>query len=207
MEKLAVLVHNTIRIGKDIYFDPYAIRVKTSKARLIFVTHSHYDHLSEDDLRKIITPETKVVCPIDCVPTLNKLGVEINKIVIVVPNQTLTVCGIKVKTIPAYNLTKHFHPIDKGWVSYIINIDGIKYAVLGDTDMNEDNQKIKCDVLFVPIGGKFTMDLKEAAELTNIIKPKLAIPTHYGEIIGDKSFGKEYASLVDKSIKTKVFIK
>lgn len=154
-----------------------------------------------------MTPETKFVCTIDSVPILNKLGVESKKIVIVVPNQTLTVCGIKVKTISAYNNTKHFHPKDKGWISYIVTIDGLKYAVLGDTDMNEDNKLIKCDVLFVPVGGKFTMDIVEAAELTNIIKPKLVIPTHYGEIIGNKTFGKQFAKLVNKGIKTKILIK
>ena len=107
----------------------------------------------------------------------------------VTPNKEYTVKGIKFKTIPAYNVNKQFHPRANEWIGYELNIEGVIYYIAGDTDITEENQKVKCDVAFVPVGGTFTMDYREAAELINKIKPKIAVPTHYGSIVGDKSDG------------------
>ena len=92
--------------------------------------------------------------------------------------------GIKFETIPAYNTNKTFHPKENGWVGYIITLDDIRYYIAGDTDITEENKKVKCDVAFVPVGGTYTMNFKEAANLINEIKPKIAVPTHYGSVVG-----------------------
>ena len=86
--------------------------------------------------------------------------------------------GIKFKTIPAYNTNKTFHPKENDWVGYIITINNIRYYIAGDTDITEENKKVKCDVAFVPVGETYTMDFKEAAQLINEIQPKIAIPIH-----------------------------
>ena len=74
------------------------------------------------------------------------------------------------------------------------------YYICGDTDLIEEIKNVKCDYLFVPIGGTYTMDYKEASILTNMIKPKYVIPVHYGSIIGDKSLFYDFKKLIDKDI-------
>lgn len=76
----------------------------------------------------------------------------------------------------------------------------------GDTDMTPENQDIKYDVALVPVGGKFTMDCREAAKLVNLMKPKLAVPTHYETVVGSPDDGKRFAKLVDGGIEVRVMI-
>ena len=82
-----------------------------------------------------------------------------------------------------------------------MNIQNTRYYIAGDTDITEENQKVKCDIAFVPIGGTYTMDYKEAAELTNIIKPQIVIPTHYGKIVGSKQDAINFSKLVNYPIR------
>ena len=109
--------------------------------------------------------------------------------------------GIKFETVPAYNTNKIFHPKENGWVGYVIEINGIKYYIAGDTDITEENKKVKCDVAFVPVGGTYTMDFKEAAQLVNEIQPKVAVPIHYGSVVGTKQDAEEFIKLLRTNIK------
>ncbi len=117
------------------------------------------------------------------------------------PNKEYIVEGIKFETIPAYNTNKKFHPKENGWVGYIIEIKGIRYYIAGDTDITEENKKVKCDIAFVPVGGTYTMDFKEAASLINEIKPKVAIPIHYGSIVGTNQDATNFIVLLNSDIK------
>lgn len=89
---------------------------------------------------------------------------------------------IEIETVPAYNKLKLFHMKSKGWLGYIVTMDGVRYYVAGDTDEHEDNRNVKCDVALIPIGGTYTMDKKHAADYIAKIGPKVAIPTHYGSV-------------------------
>ena len=109
-------------------------------------------------------------------------------------------------TVPAYNINKQFHPKENKWMGYLIEIDGLIYYIAGDTDMTEENQKIKCDVAFVPVGGTYTMDYKEAAKLINIIQPKVAVPIHYGSIVGTKQDAINFSKLVSPETKVEVLM-
>ena len=176
---------------KTIYFDTFKVDRNYNDADIIFITHSHYDHFSEEDILKVKKETTKIVMPeetyISNKEKLNNvLGFKEENIITVEPNKFYTVDNIKFKTIPAYNINKNFHPKENNWVGYIIYLDNISYYIAGDTDITEENKQVKCDVAFVPIGGTYTMTAKEAAELINIIKPKIAVPTHYGLIVGTK---------------------
>ena len=115
--------------------------------------------------------------------------------------------GIKFETIPAYNTNKTFHPKENGWVGYIIIINGIRYYIAGDTDITEENKQVKCDVAFVTVGGTYTMDFKEAASLINEIKPKIAIPIHYGSIVGTEQDAIDFIKLLHPSIKGIILMK
>ena len=130
-----------------------------------------------------------------------KKGINKNAIITVEPNQKYMVQGIKFETVPAYNTNKIFHPKENGWVGYVIEINGIKYYIAGDTDITEENKKVKCDVAFVPVGGTYTMDFKEAAQLVNQIQPKVAVPIHYGSLVGTKQDAEEFIKLLHTNIK------
>lgn len=196
--------HSSIKIMKGIiiYFDPFRINEEKHDADLILITHDHYDHYSPEDIKKVIKKDTIIVAP----KTINELNNKEN-ITFVEPNQTYNINGYKIDTIPAYNISKHFHPKENNWIGYIIEIDGLKYYVAGDTDITPENRQIKCDVALIPIGGTYTMDYKEASELINIIKPKIAIPTHYGSIVGDITDGEKFKKLIDNTIDVQILIK
>ena len=175
-------------------------------ANIIFVTHNHYDHFSKEDILKINNNEAIYVVTKDIENELLNIGINKEKIMIVEPYKRYSIGDIRFETIPAYNLEKEFHKKEDNWVGYIIEINGIRYYVAGDTDITEENKKVKCDVAFVPIGGTYTMNYTEAAKLINKIKPKIVIPTHYGDIVGEKEDGEKFLKEIKKEIECKLFI-
>ena len=209
LESIEVLCHSCIKFNKGevIYFDPFKIEKNYNDADVIFITHDHYDHYSEEDIDKVVKEGTIIVAPEDLLTKLLKKGFERDNMVLVTPNQKYTVKGIEFQTIPAYNVNKQFHPKANEWVGYVLKIEGVTYYIAGDTDITEENKKVKCDIAFVPVGGTFTMDYKEAAELINEIKPKIAVPTHYGSIVGEKSDGISFSKLVSPEIEVEVLMK
>ncbi len=206
LENLEVLYHSSIRINDDIYFDPFKINKNYNNASIIFITHSHYDHLSLDDIKKVYNENTKFVVPKDAHEKLINFGVSNSNILVVSPNNHYNVNGIEFDTVPAYNNIKPFHPKQNDWVGYVVKINNITYYIAGDTDENSDNIKVKCDVALVPVGGTYTMDYNEAAHFVNAIKPKYAIPTHYNSIVGSSKDGVEFSKLLDSNIKCKLYL-
>lgn len=206
LDKVKVLYHASIVLHDNIYIDPYKIENETHNAKYIFVTHSHYDHLSIEDIEKVRNEDTIFFLTPDCKEKLLDIGVSEKRIVCVAPNEIYKFGKIEVNVIAAYNVDKEYHPKENNWVGYLIKIQGVSYYIMGDTDQNEDNENIKCDVLFVPIGGTYTMDYKQAAEYTNLIKPKYVIPIHYNSIVGKKEDADEFAKLLDHRIKCFVYL-
>lgn len=209
LENIEVLCHSSIRFSKKkiIYFDPFKIEKNYNDADVIFITHDHYDHYSEEDIDKVVKGDTIIVVPEDLKTKLLKKGLKEKNIITVRPNENYTVKNIEFKAIPAYNVNKQFHPKENAWVGYLLEIEGVTYYIAGDTDITEENKKVKCDVAFVPVGGTYTMDYKEAAELINEIKPKVAVPTHYGSIVGSEKDGIKFSKLVNPEIEVEVLIK
>lgn len=203
LNNIEVLYHSSIRINKEktIYIDPFKIDRNYNDADIIFITHDHYDHYSEEDIDKVINENTVIVIPEELLTKVLKKGINKNAIITVKPNQKYMVQGIKFETVPAYNTNKTFHPKENGWVGYVIEINEIKYYIAGDTDITEENKKVKCDVAFVPVGGTYTMDFKEAAQLVNQIQPKVAVPIHYGSVVGTKQAAEEFIKLLHTNIK------
>lgn len=208
LDNVKVLYHSSIRINKGmiIYFDPYNIDINYNDADLIFITHSHYDHYSEEDINKVRKENTIIVIPEDLYSKVQSNRFDDNNIIVVKPNEEHVVNNIKFETVPAYNVDKGFHPKSNGWIGYIVEIEGIRYYIAGDTDINEDNLKVNCDVAFVPVGGTFTMNANEAAELINEIKPKVAIPIHYGSIVGTKQDAIKFVNLLKDEIKGEILL-
>ena len=209
LENITVLFHSSIKInkGKVIYIDPFKINRSYNDADIIFITHDHYDHYSEEDIDKVRKNNTIIVIPKELLTKLLEKGIKQEYIITVEPNKEYMIEGIEFKTIPAYNTNKQFHPKENGWVGYIIKIRDIRYYVAGDTDITEENKKVKCDVAFVPVGGTYTMNFKEAAQLVNKIKPKIAVPIHYGSIVGKKQYATEFIKLLDPKIEGVILMK
>lgn len=209
LENIEVLYHSSIKINKGviIYFDPFKIDKEYHDADIIFITHSHYDHYSEEDILKVRKENTCIVAPFDLLDNLLTLDFTKESITTVKPNENYNVNGLTFKTIPAYNTNKSFHPKSNNWVGYLLTLNYTIYYIAGDTDITEENKQVKCDVAFVPIGGTYTMDYKEAAELINEIKPKIAVPTHYAAIVGAKEDGENFVKLLDSEIECKIYIK
>lgn len=203
LNNIEVLYHSSIRINKEktIYIDPFKIDRNYNDADIIFITHDHYDHYSEEDIDKVINENTVIVIPEELLTKVLKKGINKEAIVTVEPNKKYMVQGIKFETIPAYNINKTFHPKENDWVGYVIEINGVKYYIAGDTDITEENKRVKCDVAFVPVGGTYTMDFKEAAQLVNEIQPKVAVPIHYGSVVGTKQDAEKFVKLLHTNIK------
>ncbi|RKY01375.1 MAG: MBL fold metallo-hydrolase [Spirochaetes bacterium] len=186
--------HATFKIkgSKVIYTDPYQIGTE-EPADIILVTHSHFDHCSPEDIRKLVTENTKIICSKDCVGKLRDLGGEVKG---VEPGNIIDVDGVKIEVVPAYNINKTFHPKSSRWNGYVFTLDGVTYYHPGDTDKIPEMSDIKANVVFLPVGGTYTMDWKEAAEAAKLINPDVVIPMHYGAVVGSEKDAEEFAHLV-----------
>lgn len=194
---IQVNCNNSIKLigSKIIYIDPYEIENEPHDADYIFCTHSHYDHFSPEDIKKVKNDNTKIITVNNAKEGALKLFAE-EDIKIVLPGNKYNIDNIEFETTYAYNETKQFHPKGNRWVGFIIILDGEKYFIAGDTDNIPELQNIKTDFAFLPVGGTYTMDYKEAAKLANSIDAKTVIPTHYGSVAGEKEDGERFKSLI-----------
>lgn len=208
LENVQLLTHSSIRIAKDkiIYIDPYKIDKEYNDANLVFCTHSHFDHFSIEDIKKVITENTKIITVEETRDRLIEMGFKKKEIIVVKPNAKYKVDKVVFNTISAYNISKDFHPKKNNWVGYNIKIGDFWYYISGDTDNTREARKVKCDVAFLPVGGMYTMDYKEAADLANTIMPKVAIPTHYGSVVGSRDDAKMFASNLDTNIDCEIMV-
>ncbi|MBR6948822.1 MAG: MBL fold metallo-hydrolase [Bacilli bacterium] len=191
VDNIEVNTQSSIRISLDkvLYFDPYKINDGMYDADIIFITHSHYDHFDLDSINNIKNDNTIVVAPLSMKYEIDKI--HFKDYIYLNPNEEVMIDNIKINTINSYNVDKSFHPKDNNWLGYIISFNNIKYYIAGDTDRTPENEKVKCDIAFIPIGGTYTMNVDEASELVKIICPKIVIPIHYGSIVGNKNDGQE----------------
>ncbi|MBI4708160.1 MAG: MBL fold metallo-hydrolase, partial [Candidatus Omnitrophica bacterium] len=112
-ENIIWLGHASFKIvnEKVVYIDPWKIKEKErGLAELILITHEHYDHCSPEDITKLCKSNTQVVAPGDCV---SKISGDVQAIK---PGESLTIKGITIEAVPAYNLKKPYHPKANGWV-------------------------------------------------------------------------------------------
>ena len=202
IERIKINAHSSIAIEGEpkVYIDPYLIKEASNDADVIFITHDHFDHLSKEDIDKVVKEDTVFVLPESCAKAASDAGIPKTHIRTMNAGDEMELSGIKALAVPAYNINKDFHPRENGWLGYVLTIDGTSIYIAGDTDVTEDAKNVKCDIAMIPAGGTYTTTAKEAAELVNAIKPKIAVPTHYAAIVGDMNDGEVFRENADSSI-------
>ena len=201
-EKITVNTQSSIRIegGKTVYFDPIGIGEQRKDADIVFITHEHGDHFEPASIRNISRKDTVFVFPESMKEQASAEGFASENTVFMNPGEKTTVREVPVVAVPAYNLIKPFHPKRRGWLGYKILIDGVSVYYSGDSDATKEMSAVKCDIALLPIGGKFTMNAKEAAKAAGNIRPAVCIPVHYGSIVGKPEDEKEFAAALPDGI-------
>lgn len=205
--KLSWLGHDGFRIqnGKVIYIDPFKIGDRGPKADIVLVSHEHFDHLSIEDLKKIVTPNTVVVAHAQSAGELSKLKVKETKIV--KPGDKVTIGEIMIQAVPAYNLNKGpepgkvFHPKEDGKLGFVVTVKGIRIYHAADSDHIPEMKGLNPDVALLPVSGTYVMTPQEAAEAAASVNPKIAIPMHYDAIVGTKNDAEAFRKLAKCEVK------
>ena len=189
------LGHASFRLGDGlvVYIDPWKL-ANPEPADLILITHAHRDHCSVEDVRRIVKTDSLIVCPASC---LEKLGSDLaGRVRTVAPGDAIEVLGLSVEAVPSYNTNKPNHPKAAGNVGYVVEIGGQRIYHAGDTDLIPEMAAVCCDVALLPVGGTYTMNVEEAAQAVARIKPRVAVPMHYGDIVGSVGDGQRFAGAV-----------
>ncbi len=187
LEGIHWLGHASFRIENEqvIYIDPWKLK-HPKLADLVLVTHGHYDHFSPDDIAKITKPDTVVICPFACAEKVR------GQVRTIAPGQSMRIGNVRVEAVPSYNVNKPNHSKEAGNVGYVIEVGGRRIYHAGDTDLIPEMTDIRCDVALLPAGGKYTMDATEAAQALERIKPKVAVPMHWGSLVGSEADAKRF---------------
>jgi len=183
LEGITWLGHASFKIKTPegvIYIDPWKLR-DAEPADLVLITHEHHDHFSPADLQRIRKPDTTIVT------TATVAGNLKGDVRAVKAGDKLNVKGVEIEVVPAYNPNKQFHPKATGGVGFVLTVGGRRIYHAGDTDAIPEMANIKADVVFLPVGGKYTMTASEAAQVANKIKPAVAVPMHWGDVIGSRA--------------------
>jgi len=197
------LNHDAFKIkGKEkvVYIDPYKID-ESEKADLILIGHEHFDHCSPEDISKVSSNETILIVNSNSVSKVSKM--EAKDLLIAVPGKEFEANGIKVKAVPAYNIDKFrapgivFHPKEEEHCGFVVEIDGVKVYHAGDTDNIPEMENIDCDIALLPVSGTYVMTADEAVSAVKKIRPKVAIPMHYGSIVGSDEDAEKFKEKAD----------
>ncbi len=198
--------HDCFKLEGDVtvYTDPFKIR-GGKPADLVLITHSHFDHLSPDDIQKVTSGDSIAVAPRDCEADLRNL--DLKEVKTVAEGERLEVLGVSLKAVPAYNVNKFrepgvpFHPRQSEGVGYVFNMSGVTIYHAGDTDFIPEMNELDIDVMLIPVSGTVVMTPEEAAQAAGRIKPDLAIPMHFGTIIGSRSDAEKFKDLAECKVK------
>ena len=179
-----------ISSGSDvIYIDPWKLKDAPHDATIVLVSHSHYDHYSAEDIARVSGMTTKFISAEDVIQQQGK-GQTLK------PGQSIDINGVKITGVPAYNITKRFHPRSNNWLGFVIEIAGKRIYYAGDTDATDEMKALKnIDLALLPAGGTYTMNAAEAADATKQFKPKQAIPYHWGDIVGSQADADNFKKL------------
>lgn len=198
--EISWLGHDSFKLKKVItlIIDPYKIRSK-EEADIVLITHEHFDHLSREDLKKVVGPQTIAISMQKCLQELSILGLADVKIV--KAGDILEVKGVTIEAVESYNINKFkepglvFHPREDGNLGFVIDFGGVSVYHSGDTDDIPAMANIKADIALLPVSGTYVMTPDEATKAVMKLEPKLAIPMHYGTIVGSEMDAQRFKDL------------
>ncbi len=199
LDRIHWLGHDAFRIDArlTIYIDPWKLPAGAPGADLVLITHEHYDHCSPEDVKRIAGPDTLVVANRAAAEKLDVAG----ELRIVEPGDSFSHKEVEIETLPAYNLNKFrepgvpFQPKAAGHIGYIVTLDGQRIYHAGDTDAIPEMAGLKVDIALLPVSGTYVMTADEAAGAAQTIAPGIAIPMHYGAIVGSRDDAERFATL------------
>ena len=195
------IAHDTFKIAgsKVIYTDPFKV-IKHDEADIVLLSHEHFDHLSLEDLNKVIFPGSAILASPLCKDGLK--GVKVKDLHYMDPGGKHLVGKVEVDAVPAYNINKFrepghvFHPKTENRLGFVFTMDGTTIYFAADTDFIPEMKSIKCDIALLPVSGTYVMTAEEAAEAAAALNPKIAVPMHYGAIVGRVADAQKFKSLV-----------
>jgi L-ascorbate metabolism protein UlaG (beta-lactamase superfamily) len=201
VEKLHWLGHDSFRLDGPpvIYFDPWKLKGRPPGADLVLVSHEHHDHCSPDDVKRVSGPDTVVLAGGSAASQLPGARA-------VAPGDRLTVAGVEVEAVRAYNVNKYrspgvpFHPRESDHVGYVVTVDRVRVYFAGDTDHIPEMADIGCDVALLPVSGTYVMTVEEAAGAARTLSPQIVVPMHYGAGIGTADDGRRFTQLYEGQV-------
>ena len=201
-KKIFWLGHDGFRIeaAKTIYIDPYQIS-SGPKADLVLITHDHFDHCSPEDVSKIQQSGTVIVTEKD---SAKKLSGDVR---ILAPGESVSLDDVTVVAVPSYNTDKDFHPKKNAWLGFIVDVEGIRIYHAGDADFIPEMKDFEVDIALLPVSGTYVMTADQAVEAALAIQPKLAIPMHYGAIVGDEGDALNFKKALEGKIEVLILPK
>jgi L-ascorbate metabolism protein UlaG (beta-lactamase superfamily) len=179
--------------SKVVYFDPWEIGAGP-KADLVCISHEHYDHCSPGDVEKISKQDTVIVTEAAAAGKLS------GNVRVLKPGESLEVAGVLVAAVPSYNTDKSFHPKSNQWLGFVVEVDGVKIYHAGDSDFIPEMKGLEVDIALIPVSGTYVMNVEQAIEAARAIKPKIAVPMHYGKIVGSEDDAERFAQALEDEI-------
>ena len=198
LANLEWLGHDCFRLragGKVIYFDPFQLAGDLVPADIILISHEHYDHCSPEDIAKIQQQSTIIIT---WQHSAAKLAGDVKRLE---PWRTITCDSVTVETVPAYNTNKKFHPQANNWLGFIVTVEGVRIYHAGDTDYIPEMADYRADIALLPVSGTYVMTADEAAQAALVIKPQVAVPMHFGSLVGKQSDAERFAAKLEGKIR------
>lgn len=199
IDRIHWLGHDSFYVdgSKVVYFDPWDVAGRP-KADIVLVSHEHYDHCSPEDVARVSKPGTVIVTE---PASAKKLSGDIR---IMKPGQTLEVGGVKITAVPSYNTDKAFHPKSNNWLGFVLELDGVTIYHTGDSDFIPEMNGLDVDIALIPVSGTYVMDADQGVAAARAIRPKIAVPMHYGKIVGSEADARKFAEALKGEIEVVV---